>query len=532
VQLRSLPVLLLASALLFAGCRKEAEPKQDAPAPTSASAMQTAAEATAKRLQTQAARWFARHAFGEGRTLEVGILDTPDGRRRIEFTVIGRDGNKGLLARIVERDGLWYVTEGDTSAVYRPYQAPLQLPALYVYLARSDLQLFHANGYEALGTLAKVDGNVASFRAELPEGLRERLEAMAVSAEKADAGASAAEARAIIANGLQTRIDLSTGVVLRAGVPGAETELEGPYFFTTPPPTESFDVGDLVPGLLASSVQSVTESLVMIAHCGAWRPGAPGCDLDTALLELKHGALRRVPFMRGTSLPGSFLPDRTRVLVSGTEIGGGMRPVEVNLINGGQRVLGGKTLLSGMTLFPTASPDGSRAVATWLPALDARNQARVVLFALDGTDAQPIGEPMEHSHVQWLPDGEGLILAVRTPAAEGQQPEASIAKLSLDGKLEVLRKGDQPLLLGSDALLFFDRAAKVWMRSKLDGSGAVRFGDGHAALSAPTLAPGGRELVFLQRLEDGNQVPVRVDLAGKSITPLMVEGGLWAWPRW
>lgn len=532
MQLRSLPVLLLTSTLLFTACRKEAEPKQEAPASTSAAALQTAAEKTAKRLETQAARWSSRHAFGAGRTLEVGILDAPDGRRRIEFTVIGRDGKKAQLARIVERDGLWYVTEGDTSAVYRPYQAPLQLPVLYVYLARSDLQLFHASGYEDLGKLDSVKDNVATFRADLPQGLRERLDAVALAAEQADAGTSATEARDLIRDGLQTRIDVSTGVIVRAGIPGAETELDGPYFFTTEPPAESFDVDDLAPGLLASSVKPVTESLVMLAHCGAWRPGAPGCDLDTVLLEIKHGALRRVPYMRGTSLPGSFLPGRTRVLVSGTEIGGGMRPVEIDLINGGQRVLGGKTMLEGMTLFPTVSPDGSRAVATWLPALDARDQARVMLFDFEGNPATPIGEPMEHSHLQWFPDGQSLLLAVRTKAAEGAEPDASIARLSLDGKLEVLRKGDQPLLLGPDALLFFDRAAKSWMRSKADGTGAVRFGDGHITLSAPTLSPDGKELIFLQRLQDGGHAPVRVDLAGKTVTPIMVEGGYWAWPRW
>ena len=87
-------------------------------------------------------------------------------------------------------------------------------------------------------------------------------------------------------------------------------------------------------------------------------------------------------------------------------------------------------------------------------------------------------------------------------------------------------------MLDAQSLLFFDRAAGGWMRGRLDGSGARRFGTGHATLAHPTLSPDGKQLVFLQRGEDGSMVPVQVDLAGKKVTPIMPEPGLWAWPRW
>jgi hypothetical protein len=532
VHLRLPLVVLLAATVVVVACRKpEAVPDAGTPEPTAAE-LESAARRTAERLGKEAARWTARHAFGGGRTLEVEILQAPDGRRRMRFTAVGLDGGKATLAQIVQKDGHWYVTEGDVSAVYRPYQAPLQLPALYLYLARSELQLFDAQGHGALGTHTGVEKGVARYRAALPEEMQAQLNALAGSADAADAGAVGAEVRSVVSNGLQTHIDVEHGVVLRAGMPGAETELDGPHFLASLPEEASFDTGDLVPSLLAAPIQSVTESLVMLAHCGAWRPGAPGCELDTHLLELKSGALRRVPYAGGTSLPGAFLPGRTRVVVSGTDVAGGMRPFEVDLLSGAQRPLGGDALARGISLFPTLSPDGSTLALTWLPRPDARAEARVMLVDVEGGEARALGTALEHSHLQWLPDGSGLLLVVQTAQADAGVPERALARLSLDGTLERLRVGDQPLVLDAQSLLYFDRESGGWMRGKLDGSGARRFGTGHPTLAHPTLSPDGAQLVFLQRGEDGSMAPVQVDLAGRTVSPVMPEPGLWAWPRW
>lgn len=533
MHLRLPLVVLLAAPLVLVACRKQepqAAPDAGVSEPTAA-ALEAAAQGTIERLGREAARWTARHAFGAGRTLEVEILQAPDARRRMTFTAVGLDGTKATLAEIVQKDGHWYVTEGDVSAVYRPYQAPLQLPALYLYLARSELQFFQAEGHGALGTHVGVEKGIARYRIALPEELQARLITLAESAEAADAGEVGTGMRGVVQAGLQTHLDVKHGIVVRAGMPGAETELEGPHFLSSLP-DGSFDTGELVPSLLAASIQSATESLVMLAHCGAWRPGAPGCDLDTHLLELKTGALRRVPYAGGTSLPGAFLPDRTKVVVSGTDVAGGMRPFEVDLLSGAQRPLGGETLAQGISLFPTLSPDGTTLALSWLPRLEARAEAKVMLVDLENGETRALGDPVEHSHLQWLPDGSGLLLAVQTEQADAGLTDRALARLTLDGRLERLRSGDQPLVLDAQSLLFFDRAAGGWMRGRLDGSGARRFGNGHAALAHPTLSPDGKQLVFLQRGEDGSMSPVQVDLAGKKVTPIMPEPGLWAWPRW
>ena len=213
-----------------------------------------------------------------------------------------------------------------------------------------------------------------------------------------------------------------------------------------------------------------------------------------------------------------------------------MRPFRVHLESAGHFPLGGGPLSEGITLFPRLSPDGSRLVATWMPAMGAHDQAQVVQFDLEGGDATPIGAPMPHSHVQWLPSGDGVLFALRDEAAEAEGAEATrtpvLATMTLDGTVKRLRKGDQPLIVGQDAMLFFDVEAKRWMRAKLDGTGAQRFGNGHADLTHPTASPDGRSLIFLRRNDNGMMEPVRVDAAGSKVTSVMPEHGLWAWPRW
>src|SRR5690606_6517114 len=214
--------------------------------------------------------------------------------------------------------------------------------------------------------------------------------------------------------GLQTHVNVATGVIVRAGLPGLQTVIDGPHFLEAPVSVEDrFETGDAEPGLLASSIAEEADSLVMLGHCLLWRPGQRPCDLDTHLLDLNRLALRRVPFAGGTSLPGTFLQNRTEVVVVGTDPSGGRRPCRVHLETGDQLPLGGPRLAEGITLFPRLSPDGERLIATWMPAMGAHEEAQVVQFDLKGNNATPVGAPMAHSHVQWLPSGEGVLLALR-----------------------------------------------------------------------------------------------------------------------
>jgi hypothetical protein len=532
VSPRLLLPLLLVTALIATSCKKEKEAVETPKSPASPESLSTAGARTLLRLGEQPARWTATHSLQSGDRMEIAILQELP-RRRIDFTLL-RGDERASIASIVAKDGHWYVTDGEIAGVYRPYMAPLRNPALYLYLAKSELQFFSEEAAESIGPLEGVADGVATFRIPFPDEVQRALEERATMAEGADAGELAEATRSAAKAGLETRVDVETGVILRTGLPGLQTVIDGPHFLEAPTSNEGqFDTGEARPGLLAASIVGQTDSLVMLGHCLLWRPGMPPCDVDTHLLDLDRSALRRVPFAGGTSLPGTFLQNRTEVVVVGTDAAGGMRPFRVHLETGDQFPLGGGPLSEGITLFPRLSPKGDRLVATWMPAMGAHDEAQVVQFDLEGGNATPIGTPMAHSHAQWLPSGEGLLLTLREEAegAEGER-KPMLATMSLDGTLKRLRQGDQPVIVGEDAMLFFDVEAKRWMRAKLDGSGAQRFGNGHATLSHPTVSPDGKSLIFLRRNDNGMMEPVRVDTQGQKVTSVMPEHGLWAWPSW
>jgi len=536
---RLLLPLLIVATFVTTSCKKEKEVVEAKDSEiASAENLSTAGAATLMRLGGQRARWTATHSLENGDRMEVAILqDLP--RRRIDFTLLRGDA-RAPIATLIAKSGHWYVTDGDISGVYRPYMAPLRNPALYLYLAKSELRFFTDEAVEGIGPLEGVKDGVATFRVPFTDEVRSALEERATIAEAADAGDVAEAARMAAEAGLQTHVNVATGVIVRAGLPGLQTVIDGPHFLEAPVSVEDrFETGDAEPGLLASSIAEEADSLVMLGHCLLWRPGQRPCDLDTHLLDLNRLALRRVPFAGGTSLPGTFLQNRTEVVVVGTDPSGGMRPFRVHLETGDQLPLGGPRLAEGITLFPRLSPDGERLIATWMPAMGAHEEAQVVQFDLKGNNATPVGAPMAHSHVQWLPSGEGVLLALREEtqgAAEVEGTEVArkpvLATMALDGTVKRLRQGDQPVVLGDDAMLFFDVEAKRWMRSRLDGSGAQRFGNGHADLVHPTVSPDGKSLLFLRRNGDEMMEPVRVDAAGRKVTSVMPEHGLWAWPRW
>lgn len=83
------------------------------------------------------------------------------------------------LAKIIERNGLWYVIELDKRYICRPYEAPLALPSTYHLIELSELLVVDSIAKSSqFGELESIDGDTASFRTPLPPQLQAQLRAL------------------------------------------------------------------------------------------------------------------------------------------------------------------------------------------------------------------------------------------------------------------------------------------------------------------------------------------------------------------
>jgi len=88
-------------------------------------AIQTTGKRTLQRFTTDAASWDARLIVKSTAAIHVSVVQAPGLRRTIFYgALVGGDRPEEEIARIVERDGAWYFTEGQRRGKYRPYEIP------------------------------------------------------------------------------------------------------------------------------------------------------------------------------------------------------------------------------------------------------------------------------------------------------------------------------------------------------------------------------------------------------------------------
>ena len=120
----------------------------------------------------------------------IAEVETTPQMSRIVLLVEAR-GQRGELARIIRRDGVWYVTQSGKAGKYRPYEAALDVPTAYVYLTRADLFFVGEDRAAGLGNYTGTEAGVAAYRSPLPEAARRQLEAMVGEYRAADSGQAA-----------------------------------------------------------------------------------------------------------------------------------------------------------------------------------------------------------------------------------------------------------------------------------------------------------------------------------------------------
>jgi hypothetical protein len=270
--------------------------------------------------------------------------------------------------QIIARDGLWHVTEVGKRKKYRPFEAPFMLNAAYFFLLRGEPRFVSEGAQKEFGTYDGTKDGVASFLTPLPDSIRKGLEysvhgleqLVRQNPEGADVPRSIKliEQMRRMQRGIVVRIDLASGMYVQLGSADRQTEIQDFKWLDQVPPEEFAVDRQEWEDNAGDPTSGDSNDLLMISHNPTWQPGMKAGDSDGCLVEMRTGRSRRIPFQGIVTLPGCFLKDRRRVIVSGLDDSGTWGPYEIDLKTGANRRLGGASLAEGISLMPALSPDG------------------------------------------------------------------------------------------------------------------------------------------------------------------------------
>jgi hypothetical protein len=533
--------LLLAVLQARVGWAQEAEAR----GPDRA-ALARAGQATIKRLEKEAASWTATTHLPGNTQVIVEVIGTPSERRTV--LRIEAPGGAAELLRIIVRDGVWYATEGQRRGKYRPYEAPFNIPTAYFFLPRSDPQCLVATKGGDLGAYEGTTAGIATFRTPLDEPVRRQLQSIVnqfreIKKRNPEEAAKPELARPVerigdlLAHGIPTKIEVASGMIVQFGAAERQTELHNFRWLDWVNPKELEISGRQWEDFTDDPTLGGTSELVMISHSGMWQPGLRSPDTDGRLLDLRTGRFRRIPFHGSTALPGCFLRDRSRAIISGLDaLEGVMSLVEVNLRNGDNRKLGGELLAGGFTLMPALSPDGRAIAALHKGSAGRILDSQVCLVDLKTGAAKMLGTPRDMAFLSWLPDGKGLLLLVREsldPSDPVAATTSTVARMDMEGRITKIGEGGSPVLLGDGkTILYQDTKSHQWSTCDLSGANVRLFGDGLAGYGFPSPAPDGQRIMMMHFRPDKAPEPMIFRIGDSKGTPATTAPGLWAAPAW
>jgi hypothetical protein len=464
------------------------------------------------------------------------------GRKRMEFSVTYQ-GEQAKLAQIIERDNAWYVTqEGEPPTKYRPFEAVFKLATIMMFHELADAR-FVNDASDNIGDFESLDGNIATYRTPLVGEMRKMVERTIQANEEMIQHSATApppenvtmvnKLKDLLAKGIARRIDVTNGLIVETGTVDRRYRVED-FRWLDRVDDGSFDISKTKwVDVTSDPTTGDLDDLLMIGYSGTWRKGQRTPDTDTMLISTRGAQVRRVPFKGMLCMPGCFLRDRSRVVVTGVSAEtGAIFPCEVNLKNGENRPLGGEALRVGYTFGPVLSPDGKLVAVTHTDSSLKFLTSQVWLIDVESGKARAIGVPQDMAFPSWAPDGQSLFITIRTPTPDPNQvPDANTYRMKLDGSTENIVHGDSAKVLSDGRLLFQDRTDRLWKTCSLDGKNIKPLGDGMKQYAFPTLSPDGLRLI-MQHVSDEGPWPEVFTLSELHGTPLNLPKGLWVLPTW
>jgi hypothetical protein len=516
------------------------EPKQQGP---SIADLAKKGAVTRARLERENAAWTAIHQLSQG-DIHILMMQTPQ-MSRLQATFV-RGETKETMCKLIVRDGFWYVNDPGGRGKYRPFEAPLWMPSMYMFLERSDLLTLEGADAD-LGEFVALDAGVATYQTRLPAHIEEQLRNTKAEYEKLTAERTfdendpktkrlrqqMSDLEELLKQGVPTKIDVESGILLQTGGPGKRVlirnfrffkEIDEKYFEIKPDEYED---------CTATMLEGDGSHLALMGHAAMWEPGMPSVDTNLEIVNLKTGRSLRVPYPFGVSGTGCFSKDRRSVYLSGhVALEGALQLFEVKLETGETRRLGGDALLHGFTLFPTLSPDGTKLAVVHKGRENKLLDSQVFIVDISSGAAEALGKPMDLAPPTWLPDGKGLIVVRRRHKSLDQVPESTICRLDLNGEMSDLREGTDLDVLWPQKQILFRSPAGDMMACDLEGKNERKFDQEFPKFAFASSSRDGKELLVMLFEKETGPRPHIVELKTAKARPVPVGRGLWVLPTW
>jgi hypothetical protein len=505
--------------------------------------MARAGRASIKRFQNESASWTSTTVIPNGLEFIVEVISTPAARRLVLSAAI--QGRRHELARIIQKDGVWYTVQGPAAAKYRPFEAPLDVPTAYLYLTRSDPQFVTETEPDGFGTCVGTKDGIATFRNPLPEPQRKQLENSIADLQKysrenakvsgnPETKQTIDRIRQLLLDGLSTDVSLESGMITQFGATERRTRITK-FNWNKSSDQNNFNTNAQIwDDHCDDPTAGDRDDLVMIAHSGIWRPGMKSHETDARLLHLKTGRYRRIPFQGVSTLPGCFTPDRTRVVVTGLDPRSGVMGLyEINLRTGENRQLGGKPLAAGFSLFPSLSPDGKTVAVLHKGSSERLTDTQITLVDLATGNAKPVGTPRDTGPVSWFPDGKALLTFERNDPKASKPAAETVCRIGLDGRVERIVEGALPVIVDEGKrILFQDVAFRTWKTCDMNGADVKVYANGLQGYGFPAPSPDGKRLLMIRFRPGQAPEPMILPLGQSEGKPATTAPGLWTTPAW
>jgi hypothetical protein len=497
--------------------------------PPSLEKVAAAGRATIKRLSAGQSTWTTFITLENGVVVEVHVAVQGDR----ESTVLR--ANNQDLGRLIVRDGVWHVSDALGARKHRPYEAAFFIPTWYLYRQMAEPKCVTDPAALRGWKFSGVDGEIGTWHEPLPESLRTQMQSYI------DQLRSAKIDRPDLFRKLQEQID--KGFVYRIHLPtGLMQETENAKFririadLLTPskPDPRFFEIPDRDwKDFTDDPLKGPLDNLLMLAHSPVWQKGQKAGDMNLGLIDTTSGRFRRIPYQGPVAVSGCFSKDRRKVYITGTTLEGYFALIEVDLSTGANRQLATNLAAEGMLMMPALSPDGRTLAVLHGGGNRPILENHVTLVDLDSGDARYVGKTADRAFFSWFPDGKALLLLERSKVLAGEPEAHWICRMDLEGRVERIREGDHPVLLGDGRTILFNRRMEnTWATCDLEGKNVKTFGDGRSNYSFATPGSDGKRLVMMRFRKDAGPEAAVIDLAtGKEMT-IPTGPGLWAQPAW
>src|SRR5688572_22440559 len=227
-----------------------------------------------ERMKTVPCAYEAIITLKGGAEMRVSVVSGAPGRR-MQFTILSR-GQTIEVARLIERDDLWYLSEDGKNRKYRALEAPFTLSSMPVLRERADVLV--VSNPELVGKFEGLDSaGVASYRSPAPAALAQQASSMLREYEtmlkdkrqqpspehKEKLDKTMAGFRELLERGVLLRVDAASGIIIEMGsqnlpvriekfrwldaAPARELAVEGTKWENlADDPTEGSDLSELV----------------------------------------------------------------------------------------------------------------------------------------------------------------------------------------------------------------------------------------------------------------------------------------------